>query len=77
MTTKKRKRAARKCGAACSLLPCPFCGNKKITMWPMGGWYSPLCEQCGATICENCSTGPDTAKQIAAWNRRANTVISK
>ena len=28
------------------------------------------CQQNGATICEACMTGDDTAKQIAAWNTR-------
>jgi hypothetical protein len=59
------------------LLACPFCGNKDITLWPMRGFKSPLCEQCGATICEACMTGDDTAKQIASWNtRHANKELS-
>jgi hypothetical protein len=55
-----------------TLKPCPFCGEKRISLWPMAErWYSPLCQTCGATINENTNTGPVTSLQIAAWNRRA------
>lgn len=58
------------------LLPCPFCGDKKPTMWPMVGmndgssYKSPFCEICGATIMETVQ-GEDTGALIKAWNTRA------
>lgn len=59
------------------LEPCPFCGNEEVTLWPMPAgdsapakWYSPVCEACGATICENIA-GHTTVGQVATWNRRA------
>ncbi len=54
------------------LLPCPFCGNKHIILWPMiniNPWHSPFCENCGATIMESV-TGKNTKAQIKAWNKR-------
>jgi len=54
-----------------TLKPCSFCGSKNIDMWPMGKFESPVCTQCGATICENYKTGDDTDEQIKAWNTRA------
>ena len=58
------------------LIPCPFCGGKKVDLWPvgrnaMGGtWESPVCSRCGATIHENFGTAEDTKAMVAAWNRR-------
>ena len=52
------------------LRACPFCGCKEIDMWPMDGFESPVCTRCGATICENFMTGPNTERQIEAWETR-------
>ena len=51
-------------------LPCPCCGYKKITMWPMKDYESPLCESCGLTVCENVA-GTGTRTHLSVWNRRA------
>jgi Lar family restriction alleviation protein len=56
------------------LKPCPFCGNRDVTLWPMDTdtefpWHSPYCEICGATIMETV-TGKNTKAQIKAWNKR-------
>lgn len=54
------------------LKPCPFCGLKRITLWPMpGGYGSPVCERCGATIHENFNTAETTDAMVKAWDRRA------
>ncbi len=55
---------------------CPFCGNEDISLWPMDGWESPLCEICGATFEQNI-TGENTADQIKAWNARVKNEKTK
>ena len=50
-------------------LPCPCCGYKKITMWPMKDYESPLCEMCGLTVCENI-IGTGTKTHLSVWNKR-------
>ena len=58
------------------LKPCPFCGCSSIDMWDMKDFISgkafkaPVCNDCGANISENYSTGPSTKKQVIAWNTR-------
>ena len=52
------------------LLPCPFCGCESIDLWPMKNYKSPVCNGCGATICETYTTGEDTEAQVKAWNTR-------
>ena len=50
------------------LLPCPFCGGKKIATIQLNltSNWNVVCGECG---CRTESQGKDEA--IAAWNRRA------
>jgi Lar family restriction alleviation protein len=63
----------RRSAAACSLLPCPFCGSADV------GYYAFTC----VIRCHDCGTeGPidalrDQGRLVAAelWNRRANAEV--
>lgn len=52
------------------LLPCPFCEGEAelIKPTPEERWAQVNCKNCGGRGCEY---PDDSAKAIAAWNRRA------